>query len=158
MPRGRRRQSESGEPQAPTVDLSALEVQDTDPASIQWRESTAQPSPMQGHFDASASAMHNGAKEGSPKEVTVNSEDEAKQVDQAVRRAASFRKLGSKIKHEATEDGRVRVLFAAKPRKAGRRYTPQQVREWAAQNGVEVPERGIIPADVTKLYREAHGL
>jgi hypothetical protein len=160
---GRRKRDES----APALDLANLEVQDvTEP--VTWRESTAEPSPLQEQFDGSASALHNGATEGTPKQLFVNTEDEAKQVVQQVRRAAGFRNLGSKVKTEPTNDGRIRVLFAAKPRKAGRRYSQTDLRSWAAspegadtlaQNGVEAPpDKGRVSAAVAKLYREAHGL
>jgi hypothetical protein len=160
---GRRKRSES----APALDLSTLDVQDvTEP--VQWRESTAEPSPLQEQFDGSASALQNGATEGTPKQVFVNTEDEAKQVVQQVRRAAGFRNLGSKVKTEPTNDGRIRVVFAAKSRKAPRRYSQDDLRNWAntpegAQvlydNGVEAPpDKGRVSGTVAKLYREAHGL
>jgi hypothetical protein len=153
MPRGRKR----SETDTPALDLSTLDVHDADPGSITWRETTREPSPLQGQFDASAEALTNDAKEGHPKQVIVSTEDEAKQVVNAVRRAASFRSLGAKVKTEAYGDG-VLVSFAAKPRKAGRKYKSEQVRAWAREQGIEVPEKGMVPAAVSKLYREAHGL
>ena len=151
---GRRKRSESD---PPALDLSALDVSDADPGSITWRESTTQPSPLQGPFDASAEALTNGAKEGHPKQIVVRTEDEAKQVVSAIRRAATFRSLGAKVKTEAFGDG-VLVSFAAKPRKAGRKYTSEQVRTWATENKVDVPATGMVPAAVSKAYREAHNL
>jgi hypothetical protein len=139
------------------LDLSTLDVHDADPGSVTWRESTAQPSPLQGPFDASAEALTNGAKEGHPKQIVVGTEDEAKQVVNAVRRAAAFRNLGAMVKTETYGDG-VLVSFAAKPRKAGRKYTSEQVRTWASENGIEVPDKGMVPAAVSKAYREAHNL
>jgi hypothetical protein len=151
---GRRKRSETD---APALDLSTLDVSDADPGSITWRESTAQPSPLQGPFDASAEALTNGGKEGHPKQIVVSTEDDAKQVVSAVRRAAAFRKLGARVKTETYGDG-VLVSFAAKPRKAGRKYTSEQVRTWAREQGVELPEKGMVPAAVSKAYREAHNL
>jgi hypothetical protein len=49
---------------------------------------------------------------------------------------------------------------AARPapvRTAGSRDVNRQVREWAAENGYQISERGRIPADVTTAYRAAHG-
>jgi hypothetical protein len=161
---GRKKRSETD---TPALDLSALDVHNADPGSVTWRESTREPSPLQGPFDASAEALTNGGKEGNPKQIVVSTEDEAKQVVNAVRRAASFRKLGAKVKTETYGDG-VLVSFAAKPRKAGRKYTPEQLRTWAAspegaeylaQHGVQAPpDKGMVPAAVSKAYREAHNL
>jgi hypothetical protein len=151
---GRRKRNEGD---TPALDLSTLDVHDADPGSITWRESTAQPSPLQSQFDASAEGLTNGGKEGPPKQVVVSTEDEAKQVVNAVRRAASFRSLGARVKTETYGDG-VLVSFAAKPRKAGRKYTSSQVRIWASEQGIDVPDKGMVPADVSKAYREAHGL
>jgi hypothetical protein len=36
-----------------------------------------------------------------------------------------------------------------------RDYDPRAVRKWAASNGVDVPARGRIPADVLERYRAA---
>jgi hypothetical protein len=149
---GRRKRSETD---APALDLSTLDVHDADPADITWRESTREPSPLQGPFDASAEGLPGGA--GHPKQIVVSTEDEAKQVVNAVRRAAAFRDLGAKVKTETYGDG-VLVSFAAKPRKAGRKYTSSQVRIWASEQGIDVPEKGMVPADVSKAYREAHNL
>ena len=136
---GRRKRSAED---APALDISSLQVEDVDPASVQWRESTAQPSPLQDSFDASANGLPGGA--GHPKTITVANEDEAKQVVNAIRRAAKFRDLGSKVKTENTDDGRVRVMFSAKPRKAGRKYTSRSGSRVGARAGFDVPEKGRV--------------
>ena len=42
---------------------------------------------------------------------------------------------------------------ASRPRRAGR--DPKVIRTWAVTNGIAVPARGRIPADVERQYNEA---
>ena len=48
---------------------------------------------------------------------------------------------------------RRRKPAAARPRKGGR--DPKAIRAWAVANGIEVPARGRIPAEVERQYHEA---
>jgi hypothetical protein len=43
------------------------------------------------------------------------------------------------------------------PRTAGSRDQNRLIREWAAEHGHEISERGRIPRSVSSAYREAHG-
>lgn len=53
-----------------------------------------------------------------------------------------------------------KVTAARQPRKGSNRAnggpSPRAIREWANANGMQVPERGRIPADVRDAYRQAH--
>ena len=45
---------------------------------------------------------------------------------------------------------------AAKSSAGGSGPSPKEVREWARENGHEVPDRGRIPAEVREAYDAAH--
>jgi hypothetical protein len=154
MPGRKRKPQEDGT----TLDFATLTVQDA-PEDAVFRQTRREPSPLQDAFDSSFAAMTDGAEKGSNKELTVDTEAIARQVDSQIRRAANFRNTGSQITHQPTEDGRVRVLFAAKTPKKARPYTAKQVRTWASeQDGLEVPETGRLPKETVNAYRVAHGL
>lgn len=55
-----------------------------------------------------------------------------------------------------TADGgsaRRRKPAASRPKKGGR--DPKTIRSWAVANGIDVPARGRIPAEVERQYNEA---
>ncbi|MXG89806.1 histone-like nucleoid-structuring protein Lsr2 [Nocardioides flavescens] len=66
----------------------------------------------------------------------------------------------------ATYVGHARKVSGARRGGGGARRTPsasssdgpsaKEIREWARENGHEVPERGRIPADVREAYDSAH--
>jgi hypothetical protein len=45
---------------------------------------------------------------------------------------------------------------AAKTGGRARDYDPKQVREWAASQGIEVSQRGRVPADLVARFQEAN--
>lgn len=46
---------------------------------------------------------------------------------------------------------------AARGRRGGSAVDTHQVREWAREQGIEIKERGRVPADVMGQYRQATG-
>lgn len=92
--------------------------------------------------------------EGGPAEETVRfgiggSEYE---IDLNARNAARFRKqLGTFIDHARRAGSRTRRPV----RTAASRRRSHDIREWAQQQGIDVSERGRIPARVTRQYDAA---
>ena len=77
----------------------------------------------------------------------------AYEIDLSKKNAAKMRRaFGRYIEHAGK---------AAVGRRTGRprrdRHVSSAVREWAKQQGIEVSERGRIPASVVSLYEQAHG-
>ena len=62
------------------------------------------------------------------------------------------------VSRAVPDDGRARRR--RRPRKASSsrsaKRDPKVIRSWATSNGIEVPARGRIPADVERRYNEAH--
>ena len=56
--------------------------------------------------------------------------------------------------------GHGRRTVAVRKRAAGGRgeaaVTAAEIREWARENGCEVPDRGRVPSDVRDAYEAAH--
>ena len=76
----------------------------------------------------------------------------AYEIDLSKKNAAKMRQvLGRYIEHARRTTG---------GRRSGRsqreRHRSSAVREWAKQQGIEVSERGRIPASVVSQYEEAH--
>lgn len=43
------------------------------------------------------------------------------------------------------------------PKSGAATPSPKEVREWAKKQGMQVSDRGRVPADVTRRYQEAYG-
>lgn len=61
----------------------------------------------------------------------------------------------------ATYVGHARKVTGSRGRRSSAKSTgsgpsPKEVREWARENGHDVPDRGRIPADVREAYDAAH--
>jgi hypothetical protein len=64
------------------------------------------------------------------------------------------------VSRPVSEDGQLRrrrrptKASSSRPSKAKR--DPKVIREWATNNGIDVPARGRIPGDVERRYNAAH--
>lgn len=88
--------------------------------------------------------------------VTFGLDGNAYEVDLSEKHAKELREGLAHFVAVARKAGR-----SAGRRSSGSRSTgpsiSAQVREWAAQNGHDVPSRGRIPTAVMEAYRETHG-
>lgn len=72
-------------------------------------------------------------------------------IDLTDKEAAGFDKsIAMYVDHATKLGGRKRPTATS-----SRGYSPKEVRGWAKDQGIEVPERGRIPADVLKQYQQA---
>jgi hypothetical protein len=73
-------------------------------------------------------------------------------IDLTDKEAASFDKaMATYIENATKQGGRRRTTAAAR-----RGYQPKEVRAWAKSQGIDVPERGRIPASVVEQYLSSH--
>ena len=63
--------------------------------------------------------------------------------------------LAPYVGHARKVGGRRSRTTASKPAPAAA-HTAKEVREWARDNGLDVPERGRIPASVREAFDSAH--
>ena len=85
------------------------------------------------------------ALDGTSYEIDLSAENAAEMRDAFARYVGHARKVtGSR--------GRGRAKSAASTSGP----SPKEVREWARENGHDVPDRGRIPADVREAYDAAH--
>lgn len=97
-------------------------------------------------------------------EFSVNGVDYL--VDLKAKNASEFhRKIGYYIEHGTRVGGRKRrhsptpVMSSASPSTTGATRDPAQtraVRQWAADNGYEISDRGRIPAAIEEAFNAAH--
>jgi hypothetical protein len=72
-------------------------------------------------------------------------------IDLTDKEAAGFDKaIAMYIDHATKVGGRRRPSASS-----SKGYNPKDVREWAKSQGIEVPQRGRIPADVVTQYQRA---
>lgn len=109
---------------------------------VKRTERPREDNPLEQYVDASL-------ERGMALAVDVNSRDEAKKVSRLLRRAAQTRGVGLNQSTTDNGDGTFTVDFQAKGRKRARRYTVQDIREWAAANGY-----GELSGPVSKSIRE----
>ncbi len=86
------------------------------------------------------------ALDGTSYEIDLN-EDNATKLREAL---ATY--VGHARKVTGSRGGRGRAKSSA----SSSGPSPKEVREWARENGHEVPDRGRIPADVREAYDAAH--
>src|SRR4051812_44000377 len=82
-------------------------------------------------------------------------------IDLSEANAGKLRKALDPFINAGTRIGRAGSTRAAvrtpTPRTAGSRDQNRLVREWAAEQGHQISERGRIPRSVSSAYRAAHG-
>ena len=86
------------------------------------------------------------ALDGTSYEIDLSEENARKLRDTLAPYIAEGRRLGARRR-----SGRGRA--AARPAGAG---SAAEIRQWARANGVNVPDRGRVPAEVRKAYEAAH--
>lgn len=159
--------SEAGEVTDATAasadDMADFEAGDTTEA-VPFSERAKTPNPLEAAYLASrdgATEDAKGVKHGVQKRVPPEgrafpSEDRAKKAVNLIRRAATENDGGAKTVIKERDGGHV-VFFAWRPRSA-RKYTTDEVRAWAKEQGITLPAKGRVPKDVTARYRAAHGI
>lgn len=81
------------------------------------------------------------------------------EIDLSDKNAAKLRKALDSFQKAARRTGKAaagnRGRSAAKPRPAGE-PSPEELRTWAKENGLEVNERGRVPASIKEAYAAAN--
>ncbi|AGL19722.1 Lsr2 family protein [Actinoplanes sp. N902-109] len=101
--------------------------------------------------------------DGKPADRTVefSLDGTAYTIDLSEANAGKLRKALDPFINAGTRIGRAGsarpVGRSAPVRTAGSRDENRLIREWAAQNGHQISERGRIPQSVSSAYRAAHG-
>lgn len=94
-------------------------------------------------------------EEGEGRTVRFAFEGAAYEIDLSVKNIDKLEKaLGPYI--EAARKSGASSRRGRRSAAGSRDYVPAEVRAWAQSNGIAVPERGRIPADVLDQYRSAN--
>lgn len=91
-------------------------------------------------------------KDGKGETVQFSYRGSSYAIDLTDKEAAGFDKAMATYLENATKQGGRRRSSAG----AKRGYQPKEVRVWAKGQGIDVPERGRIPAAVVEQYLSAH--
>lgn len=114
------------------------------------REGSAGPNPLR-------ETVRLAAESGETFEVPVKTAEQAKQATNYLRYAAAEIKRGLAVK-TVTEGNEIVVVFKVKDTRKQRKYTADDIRTWAKDQGYE--DKFLTPklhADVRTAYRRAHG-
>jgi len=98
--------------------------------------------------------------DGSEAEGTVSFalDGTAYEIDLSTQNAAKLRSvLGPYTSAARKAGGASRRAGQGRTRRAAGGVNPVEVREWAKTNGIDVNDRGRVPASVIARYREATG-
>jgi hypothetical protein len=147
-----------------TEDFTATVAAETVP----FTESADKPNPLEPAYVHSRDNATGEGKDAKGVQMRVPgdtervfaTEDRAKKALALVRQAAGKHNAGARTRiRPETKNGTegFALYFAWKPA-SQRNYTAADVRKWAAENGVEVPDKGRVPKSITTQYRAAHGL
>lgn len=104
-------------------------------------------------------AVQNSLDTGKGKQLPPIPVANQKEADNYLRRAAVKLQCGITIRSQDNGDGTVTVFFEATHHKRNRKYTVDDVRAWAVEQGwdneILYPK---VPREISNAYREAHGL
>jgi hypothetical protein len=90
------------------------------------------------------------ALDGVSYEIDLSSKNANKMRDQFAPYVGSARKVGGRQRRRGVASAPSRSGSSAKPGSSA------EIREWARQNGWDVPDRGRIAAEVREAYEAAH--
>jgi hypothetical protein len=99
--------------------------------------------------DSEASQTVEFSLEGTSYEIDLSEDNAAAMRDAFAPYVASARKVGNARRSGGSSKGKSRGSAGGGPAAA-------EIREWARANGLEVPERGRVSAEVRKAYDAAH--
>jgi hypothetical protein len=92
---------------------------------------------------------------GADYEVDLSKKNAAK-LDKAL---APYLEAGRRVKGtRSTRGAAAKAVAPGRKAATGASSNAKDVREWAKSEGIDVSDRGRVPADITRRYQEAHGI